>query len=55
MQKYKIDGVDVEGGDDFSKYAGAICVKSFGNSPYVRIYDMSSGFYRGPRSFDFRG
>jgi len=51
---YKQDGVNVAEGDNFSAYAGRICVESFGNSPFVEVLDMSAGYFRGVRGFRFK-
>lgn len=53
--QYKQDGVDVVEGDKFSAYAGKICQSSFKNSPFVEVLDPSGGYFRGVRSFRFRG
>lgn len=50
---YRIDGVNVAAGDDFSALAGQVCHDSFNNSPYVRVRDLSNGYFRGVRSFRF--
>lgn len=50
---YRQDGVDVGSGDRFSAAAGRVCSESFNNSPYVKVTDLSKGFFRGPRVFEF--
>lgn len=50
---YKQDGVDVKAGDNFSAHAGSVCHESFKNSPFVRVRDLSNGYFRGVRSFRF--
>ncbi len=51
---YSQDGVDVEEESQFSSYAGGICKKSYKNSPFVEIHDLSGGNFRGPRPFTFK-
>jgi len=52
---YEQAGVDVESGDSFSSFAGEICRSTWNNSPFVKITDLSSGLFRGPRGFEFQG
>lgn len=52
---YAQDGVNVSAGDALSKYAGEICFESFENSPFVRVNELSGGFYRGVRTYSFVG
>lgn len=52
MDAYALDGVDIEEGDDFSAFAGAVCHRSFNNSQYIRVHDLSDGYFRGVRSFN---
>lgn len=57
MSKTKVyakDGVNVEEESSFSSFAGSICKKSYKNSPYVVVYDLSMGNFRGPRPFTFK-
>jgi len=49
--KYTQDGVNVVEGDTFSRFAGALCRATYGNSPYVEVRDFSRGHFRGPRGF----
>jgi len=51
---YKADGVDVEAGDAFSEHAGTVCRGNWKNSPFVEVYDLSDGFFRGVRGFRLR-
>lgn len=55
MNLYTQDGVNVAAGDSFSAYAGNVCRDSWSNSPFVRVHDLSSGYFRGVRSFSFHG
>lgn len=50
---YAEDGVNVHAGDEFSAHAGSVCLQSFENSPYVKVRDLSEGYFRGVRSFRF--
>ncbi len=50
---YAKDGVDIEAGDDFSAFAGAICRSTWNNSRFVKVHDFSAHF-RGPRGYNFR-
>lgn len=50
---YKKDGVDIEAGDFFSSFCNDINKRTYGNSPYVRILDLSRGNFRGPKGFTF--
>lgn len=51
---YAADGVNVQEGDSFSSLAGKVCRDSYGNSPFVKVHDLSRGHFRGPRSFSFQ-
>ena len=51
---YAQDGVNVEEESDFSSFAGSICKKSYKNSPFVKVYDLSGGNFRGPRPFTLK-
>jgi phosphoribosylformylglycinamidine cyclo-ligase len=51
---YSKDGVDVEEEALFSRFAGSICKKSYQNSPFVKVFDLSQGNFRGPRPFTFK-
>ncbi len=51
---YAKDGVDVEEEAEFSSYAGSVCKKSYNNSPFVQVHDLSGGHFRGPRPFTFK-
>lgn len=53
--KYAEDGVDVVAGDDFSAFAGIICQRSYGNSSFVEVTDLSRGNFRGPRGWRPKG
>lgn len=48
---YKEDGVDIPAGDAFSAFNGKLCRESYGNSPFVRVFDLSRGNFRGPRGW----
>lgn len=50
---YKQDGVDVASGDAFSAHAGKVCHDSWDNCPYVKVRDLSRGYFRGVRGFSF--
>jgi phosphoribosylaminoimidazole (AIR) synthetase len=52
---YQQDGVDIEIGDEFSRYVNQLMVKTYGNSPYVKISDLSRGNFRGPRGYTLVG
>lgn len=49
--KYTEDGVNIDLGDAFSKYAGQIACESYTNSKFVSVVDYSNGHFRGPRGF----
>ncbi len=51
---YAEDGVDVEEEAKFSSFASSICKKSYKNSPFVEVHDLSGGQFRGPRPFTFK-
>lgn len=51
---YSKDGVDVEEESSFSKFAGSVCKASYKNSPFVKVFDLSGGSFRGPRPFLFQ-
>src|SRR3989344_3879313 len=51
---YSQDGVDVEEEASFSSFAGSICMKSYKNSPFVKVHDFSGGGFRGPRPFTLK-
>lgn len=51
---YSQDGVNVEEESSFSSFAGSICKKSYNNSPYVVVHDLSMGNFRGPRPFTLK-
>ncbi len=54
ISAYAKDGVNIEAGDKFSAFAGAICRESWKNNPrFVEVLDFSAHF-RGPRGFRFR-
>ena len=48
---YRVDGVNVSEGDNFSKFAKTICTRSYGNSPFVEVTDLAPNSFRGPRMF----
>ncbi len=54
MSKYTADGVDVAEGDSFSAYAATLGQMTHGCSPFVDVYDLSRGHFRGPRGVRFR-
>lgn len=51
---YAQDGVDVEEESSFSSFAGSVCKKSYNNSPFVKVHDLSGGNFRGPRPFTLK-
>jgi len=51
---YSQDGVDVEEEALFSSFAGSICRKSYKNSSFVEVNDLSGGSFRGPRPFTLK-
>lgn len=51
---YSQDGVDVEEESSFSSFAGSVCKKSYNNSPFVKVHDLSGGSFRGPRPFTLK-
>lgn len=51
--KYKQDGVDIDVGDVFSKYAGNLAKRTYNNSRHVKVHDLSRGNFRGPRGFEY--
>lgn len=51
MKLYARDGVDTDEGDSLSAYAGKLCASTYRNSPFVEVYDMSRGNFRGPRGY----
>lgn len=48
---YGQDGVNVPLGDQFSRFAGGLCTKTYGFCPNLDIVDLSRGLFRGPRFF----
>lgn len=52
--KYKEDGVNKSVGDIFSEFCGDLARKTYGNSPYVKMTDMSNGNFRGPRGAELQ-
>ncbi len=52
---YTADGVNVELGDDLSKYAGSLCSATFKNNPHIKVHDFSKGHFRGPRAYEVVG
>lgn len=48
---YKQDGVNISAGDAFSAFTGQLCRDSYGNSPFVKVADLSQGNFRGPRGW----
>lgn len=51
---YAKDGVNVEDESSFSSFAGSVCKKSYNNSPFVKVHDLSMGNFRGPRPFTLK-
>lgn len=47
---YATDGVNLDAGDSFSRFAAEICLASYRNSPYIKVTDRSQGLFRGPRT-----
>jgi phosphoribosylformylglycinamidine cyclo-ligase len=54
LKLYAADGVNVAEEATFSSYAGSICKGSYGNSPFVKVHDLSHGHFRGPRPVTFQ-
>lgn len=54
MKKYTEDGVNIEEGDNVSKFATTVCQESYNNSRFVNIIDSSHGNFRGPRTFELK-
>lgn len=52
--KYKQDGVDIQAGDDFSKFAGEIARSTYRVSQFVEMFDLSAGNFRGPRGYTLK-
>ena len=44
------DGVNLDAGDSFSRYAARVCQASYKNSRYIEVTDRSQGLFRGPRT-----
>ena len=53
--KYAQDGVNISTGDAFSSFCGDICKSTYENSPFVEVYDLSRGNFRGPRGIKLKG
>jgi phosphoribosylaminoimidazole (AIR) synthetase len=53
--KYAQDGVNIATGDVFSSFCGDICKSTYGNSPFVEVYDLSRENFRGPRGIRLKG
>ncbi|PIR68059.1 hypothetical protein COU49_02680 [Candidatus Nomurabacteria bacterium CG10_big_fil_rev_8_21_14_0_10_35_16] len=51
---YSKDGVDIEEEAFFSSFAGSVCRKSYKNSPFIQVHDLSGGQFRGPRPFSLK-
>lgn len=51
---YAADGVNLKKGDEFSSFCGQVCRKSYLNSRFYSIRDMSEGRFRGPRTFKLK-
>jgi len=49
--KYALDGVNIEAGDDFSAIVGKAAMTTYKNCPYIEVIDLSKGLFRGPRPF----
>jgi len=49
---YKQDGVNVDLGDLYSKFAGGLCKQTYQNNPHILVHDFSGGLFRGPRCFE---
>jgi len=52
---YRLDGVNVEAGDDFSSLVAKAAAVTHGNCPYLEVLDLTRGNFRGPRPFRVRG
>jgi len=46
---YSQDGVNLLEGDKFSRVAADVCRKTYDNSSFVWVHDLSKGHFRGPR------
>lgn len=51
---YKQDGVNVNAGDVFSAFAADICRSTYHQSPFVEIFDLAGGNFRGARGYRFK-
>jgi Phosphoribosylaminoimidazole (AIR) synthetase len=49
--KYRLDGVNIELGDDFSSFCGRVCKSTYKHSGFVEVLDLARGNFRGPRGF----
>jgi phosphoribosylaminoimidazole (AIR) synthetase len=49
--KYSQDGVNIEAGDVFSSFCGEISRRTYKNSNFVKVTDLSRGNFRGPRGY----
>lgn len=52
---YKVDGVNIDAGDAFSKFAGKLAQETYKSSVFVEVTDLSKGNFRGPRGYVLRG
>jgi phosphoribosylformylglycinamidine cyclo-ligase len=50
---YKLDGVDINAGDAFSRFCNDINKGTYELSNFVRITDLSQGNFRGPKGYSF--
>src|SRR3989338_4175977 len=44
-------GVNLKGEEAFSVFAGQMCRRTFNNSRFITVVDLSEGHFRGPRGF----
>jgi phosphoribosylformylglycinamidine cyclo-ligase len=51
---YRADGVDIDAGDAFSKYAGELARQTYKYSKFVEVFDLARRNFRGPRGFLFK-
>lgn len=52
-EAYRQDGVDIDAGDEFSRFCDNINKSTYNNSSFVQTHDLSRGNFRGPKGFNF--
>jgi phosphoribosylformylglycinamidine cyclo-ligase len=55
INSYSLDGVNVEADDDFSAIVAKATAATNNNCPYIDVYDLAKGNFRGPRPFKIKG